>query len=645
MSVSINSVPMDHLVYNLNGNTPNGQMQGRINQLLQLFDHSRRFKEIFTPRWKRNYEYYHSIDRELLARPEHASKLFIPRPYLVVETKTPKLVQGIVAKDPMFTVLPYSSDDIVRARISQELLTRQWRSQENQLQSMTNWIKDSFVYGLGVAKTCWEYKMEWMPQRAEGPTYLDPISMQMVTPDVEVAGWKVTVDRPAFLNVDIANFFWDPSSSTIEDCNYIIERQEVSRNTLKNMEQAGVYQNIDMVPQNQPGVLDYSGLNNRQWTLRNHQAANGSGDYRMQNDPVYETVEVLTFWWVDGQRKFKTVVANRKVIIQDVPMPYHHNRWPYYKLVDTPLPGEFVGLGEIDVIADLTRELNEMRNQQNDNRNQFLKAFWIANRSANVDLQQLEDMPPGGILEVTGDPSAALTVMRPPQLDTMTFGGQQQIDADIQMTTGANDIAIGMATRSQVRTATTGNLMADSTETRFGLTALLALEQIRKVGRDMMALNQQFMSQPMAVRVLGADGANMKDINAIPQDIPHQYDLFVTLGSELQGNQDIIRQQSLQMFQTMAQVPGFQLTEYAKEVMGKFGEKNPERFFEGSAVVPTEQIMQAMGIDDDSVMSTYAEQMGGLKGGGTQQVRQAASPADLLQYSANPNMTGNLDAA
>lgn len=625
----------------INGQFVNQQQQ-RINRLLEMYSFSRGFKQTHHARWKKNYEYYHSIDWEIKSRAEHASKIFVPRPYLVVETKTPKLVRGIVSKDPMFTVLPVSGDDINRAKVSQELLTKQWHDQPNAIHDMVILFKDAFIFGNSIGQSGWEFKQEFAPRRSYGAPFIDPISMSLIIPEEIEQVLTTTVDRPCFKHVDIAEFYNDPTATTIEDSKYMIRRRRVSYNELVQYQQLGIYANVEHVARTGNAPIEPSELDNRSFSLKNLTA---SSTITYNNDPEYQMVELLECWWLDGQRKMKTVIANRQVIVQDIPLPYWHNRWPFYLLKNNPLSGEFWTMGEIDPIMDLTTEMNDMRNAQSDSVKQFVKAFWVVNRSANIDITQLENMPPGGILEVTGDPTKGVQVLRPPSMETMSFGAQQQIDSDIQITSGANDIAIGQPTRSQVRTATVGAQLAQATNDRFALTGLLFLEQLRKVGRDFLALDQQYLTQPQAVRMVGQGGLEFHHRLVSSRDIPFNYDLFVTLGADLQGDIDLIRQQSMQLFQTLATVPGFQITEYAKEMLSKFGEKDPARFFEGSAVVPTEALLQQMGVSDTTIQSSFTEQTAGAVGGFTSRppaVRQAAGQPDLRQLA---QQGASMDAA
>lgn len=637
-----NVIPMGGGVQNqANLYGQDGAEQQRINRIMTLLDTARRAKSAHIARWTKNYQYYLSIDQELKSRPSHASKLFVPRPYLVVETKLSRMVKGLL-KSNVFTVHPNSDDDVLRARMSQALLNHYWKlNSKSTLPELLGWLKDSMIYGTSIGKTGWEYKQEWVPARAFGTPFIDPISLTMIQPEIIEEGMRVTKDNPFFKNIDIGSFYPDPYASSIENANYCIEVMYMPRHCLKQLEMLGLYQGVDRIPTD--GAVLQNDMNQRQFSLRNTGITNivdqSMNTYRNKE---YEVVEVIECWWLDGYRKMKTTIANQKVIIQDIPMPYWHQKWPFHQLKDTPMTGEFWTLGAIDPIVDLVKELNDNRNAQADNRNQFLKAFWYVNRTGNIDLDLLENVPPGGIIEGTGSYRETLEIVRPPQLDTMTYQAQAQVDSDIQMTSGANDIAIGTSTRSQVRTATTGSLMAESTGLRYGLTGMLHAEELKHIGNTWLQLCQQFMTQPVSVRILGADGLNFQEVIAHPADIPHQYDLSTSLATEFDGDREVQKQQQLQLFQLMANVPGYQITEGAKELLRTFDIQAPERYFEGNVTVPTNILMQQLGMKTDSVNSNYLETLGGLMGGGTQRVNPGLDRAGLLETAKNPMTVPNV---
>lgn len=646
MSAYTNVVPLQGIVQQQNLTGFQNTQQARINKVLELFNYAMRKRQVQHPRWKENMEIYLSIDRELKARPKHASKLFIPRGYLVVETKVPKIAKSTLRND-FFKIFPRGADDLIRARTSQELLNYYWQQQDDGVIEVVTGYRTCSILGNSIGKTGWEYKEEYSPQRRIGNAFVDPISLQLIVPEFVEGQWSVVKDMPFYRNVNIGNFYPDPEAKNIESCKYMIEQVVIPRHELEQMERLGVYQNVGMI-QKQGLPAPAGEFKNEIFTM------NGVGltytnntDNQNGMNPEYDNIELLVCWWIDNGIKMKTVVANRQVVIQDIPFPYWHQRWPYYRFTDTPFDNEFWSYGVIDPMKDLQKELNELRNQQADNRNQFLKALWYVNRASNIDVNQLRDAPPGGIIQGTGPAKEALEILRPPPLDNMTFAGQQQVDSDIQMTTGANDIAIGTPTRSQVRTATTGSLMAESVADRYSLTGVQYANEYRKIGRDMLRLANQFMSQPVAVRILGMDGLNFNEIQAHPADIPHNFDIEVVLGADLKGDQSLYQQQQLQLFQIMAGVPGYQITEGAKDLLRAFDIKNPERYFEGNTTVPTYELMKAFGQgqgNGNPIQSNFLEVMGGFRGGGTQQprVNPGLDRAGLLETSQNPTVTPNV---
>lgn len=630
----VQMVPMQGLIDQQNLYGMDATQDQRKNRIIELFNYAGQFKQFHHKRWKRNYEYYLGWDNEIKNRAAHQSKLFIPRPFLVVETKTPRLVQSLLSKDPIFTVKPQSGDDIMRARISSELISQQLRNHPNMILELVTWFKDSFIYGGAVGMTGWQFQQEYKTWRQQSPPSIDFITGQLLSQEQVVSDMVTVIDRPYFKNIDIGEIFPDPTADCIENCKFVIRQQLVPYVTIQQLEQLGVYQNCGKIPRSGSIPQQYDDFVNRRFSVGNMSKPTSN----LVQMSSYDQIELLECWWIDETgRKMKTVLANKQVIIQDIPLPYWHNKFPFYLLKDIPMTKEFWGMGDIDPIYDLCKAINDLTNQQHDNIQQFLKAFWAVDRNANVDLDQLENMPPGGIIETTGDPKAGLTVIRPPQLDSMTTPAIQQLNSEVQIASGANDIAIGQSTRSQSRSATNSQLMDASTDTRYGLTAMLYLEQVRNIGSDWLALDQQFMTKPVMVRVFGQEG--LIDYHATPYDIPREWDLYCTLGSEFQGNKEVQKQQSMQLFQILSMFPWFNAPEYVMDLMQQFDVKDPQRFIVGGqGSIPTQMIMQQLGIGDSSVMSGYQEMEGGKQGGGQQSNPRARQPIQFGQATGTPDI-------
>lgn len=636
MSVNISNV------MSLSNNLSQFDQTNRLNMVMNLYNHAAKSKQNHHSRWVKSRDYYLSISRELQEKANHESKVFVPRPFIVIETKLPRMVQPIFTRDPVFSVNPVSDDDVEKAKMTEELLTHQIQNQPNGILEYTTWMKDCLLYGTSIGKTGWEFMQQQVTRRVKHDIWL-PDLQQFVPVDATETKLETTIDRPFFKNVDISEIFPDPQASCIEDCKYIIHKYQMSRHSLKQLEQIGVVYNIDNI-RGDGGTSSSADANGLDFSTRSigFGMQFNSPYQNIYSDPVYDTIEIMECWWIDpsnNNQRMKTIVANNQVIIQDIPIPYWHNRWPFIQLKNNPMTREFWGIGEIEPIVDMVDELNSLRNDTNDLRRQYLKAFWVVNRSSRVDIDELENMPPGGILEVTGNVNEALQILRPPNMDLVTLQAQQQLDADIQLTTGANDIALGQSTGSQIRSATLGSLLAQSTASRFNFSVLLHVDQVKKIGQDFVDLNKQFLTTAKAIRILGADGLGYHTINITPSDIPDNYDLYVNLGAEADGNADVKKQQGIQLLQLGANIPGFRITEFYKQILELFQYKNPDRFFEGSQVVPTWEILKGTGISQpgQDINSNFAETLGGLMGGGLQQTQ--AAEANVLEVAQNP-LTG-----
>lgn len=588
---------------------------GRCKIVEDLYEMARRARQSHEARWKRNYEFYYGCDVDYRKKAAHQSKIVVPISYQLVETSTPRLVLSLLSQDPVYSVNPQSSDDPYKARAAEALLTWQMRQMKNVYLEHTLWIKDSKIFGSSIAKTGWEYDCEFVPNVQVSSPVID-FKTGAIIQERRVTQEKViTADQPILKNVDIGEIFPDPTAANIEDCKYIIHRVMVPYVYLQKMGQMGIFKNVDKI--NRRACIQHwaSDFSSRRYSVHNF-----TDPFTFDNS-IFDYVELLECWWIDYTdphlMKYKTVIANRNVVVQDIPLSqvYHHNRWPFVLLKNTPMTNEFWSISDIDCTIDLQKELNSLRNQRMDNQNAILKAFWLVERSAGINKERLSTLAPGSIVQTNN--INGIKIERPPSLDNLTFNSEMAAYADIQRTTGMTDMALGTPTRSQVRNATTASLLDQNSKTRDGLSALLYLEQMRRIGQDWLALNQQFLTQPIMVSVLGEDGVPVQ--TPISADmIPRNPDVFVTLGMELQGNKDLRRQLLIQLDALVAQTPGANLTEWRKDLLKEYNIKNPERYFEGEFIMPTEAILEQMGVGAGMPKSDYLKQAAmGASGSGS----------------------------
>lgn len=597
----------------------------KVKFLLDMFSIAQNHRKKRESMWRENYEFYYGWDRTV-RKAEHQSKLFVPRPFMMVESKAPRLVMNFITKDPIYMVNPQHDDDIIQAKIQSELLTRQTKQQPNLVRDLTCWVKDSLIYGHGLAKSGWEY-CETTRKIRQASTPVINLATQDVTWAQNYSSKRVIEkDNPTLRVVDIGEIYIDPAATCIEDAKFIIHRMLMPSVEAKKKAQYNLYDMNVLLTMGRTNM----GAEVDDFMMRRYSTHGFENPFQMQAN-VYDYIEILECWYVHPVtgEKMLSVLGNRKGLLMDREMPYWHGNWPFYLLNDVPMTGELYGIGEIDPVKPLVRELNSLRNQRMDNLNQILKAFFIVHRGASVDKQKLKNMVPGGILET--NMMDGVQILRPPSIDNLTFNAEAKADSDMQITSGINDTVMGTSTRSQFRNATTANMMSEASNIRFALTAMNYAEQMRKVGRDWLGLNNQYMTQPVLIRIFGADGAEVT-VTSKPEDISANPDVYVTMGADIQGDKSLKQQQKMQLFSVLANIPGFRITDYAQDIMRDFGEKAPQRYFEGSTVIPAEAILQKFGMQDKPVSSSYLEQQGGIAGGGTQMMEDSG---DLMSMAYN----------
>jgi len=578
--------------------------QTRLNMLLDLFSWAENARKGVEAKWQQAYEFYYGVDREYKNKQAHQSKIVLPTTFEIVETKTPQIMMSMFTQQPIYSVNEVGADDPWKAKIAEALLTWQMRQTKNVILNHTLWLKDSFLYGGAIAKTGWEYTTEVVPRTVQGPTVIDFMTRQIMEDHYVINERVVTQDGPVMTNCDNGEIYPDPSASDIEDCKFVIHRMMVPLITLQAGAAQGLYRNVDKIRSGQGITTFLNDFAQRRYSTHNFT------DPIQHHPHLYDYVEVLECWWVDPTdpdlKKYKTTIANRECVIQDVPLSklYWHNRFPFVLLKNIPMTKEFWGLSEIDVTIPLQKEMNSLRNQRMDNLNAILKAYWLVERSTGINQEKMKRLAPGDIVFTNN--ISGVKIERPPSIDGLTFNSEASTRSDIQRAANMNDMITGTPTRSQVRNATTASLLNEGAKTRWGLTVLLYTEQAQRIGQDFIALNQQFLRKPQVIEIMGEDGMVYQE-SVDASKLPRNPDIFCTLGFELMSNKELRKQQLIQVDPLVVNTPGANVTLWRKDLLKDYGFRNPERYFEGSFVAPPETFLGG-----ESTQSSYLDQLQSL---------------------------------
>jgi len=312
-------------------------------------------------------------------------------------------------------------------------------------------------------------------------------------------------------------------------------------------------------------------------------------------------------------------VANKSVIVRDIPYPYWHGKKPFIKFTPFPRNFNFYGIPLIKHIERLQFYTNEFVSQKFDNQSINLNQMLVVDPSANLEDWQLV-WRPGGVLRAKPEwikPLPLGDVTAP--IDTSV----NYLSTQMQLATGMSDFyTAGVSNRNSMMnyTATGANLINENLENRSSIIQMVFEEQvIKEIGIQWHGLDGQFIKLPMVVRVVGKDGQSAFPL-IMPDDVRAQFDVVPEAGSSEMPNQAMERSQFIQALQLisgnpyMANITDWQAVE--KTLFTKF------------------KIKQG----DQLMVTTAGSQPGSIAQGGQPGTQPQGSPnseADMLNFAAN----------
>jgi hypothetical protein len=391
-------------------------------------------------------------------------------------------------------------------------------------------------YGLGVAKNFWETK-------TRTPLALEQGDMKARILGPYVKRREERIEGPQTEDVEILDFFWDPAAKDIETARWVIHR--TWRDT------AYVRERIEMqqwLPVDMEKVGSMGPPNDRSSVFSDRSDA-GASDYSEKLPDMHEVWE-----WHDGNNV--VTVLDGSLVVQHGESPISGDL-PFSIFRPTLQENEFVGIGEIEPIVDLQRELNTMRSARLDNTMLLIqKAFIYA--EGLVDPADLV-IGPGRGIPVEG--GAIDDVIKPIAFGEMPTAGYQEeagLKADFEMATGLSETVAGsQGSGNASETATGIQYVQAAANVRLELkTKLLAHECVKRDTRQWLALyrektllepQQVIIEDPKgetgfkAIEITGEDldlvrAVDPEEDSLAPENAPEKKNNALALYNQVRGN-------------------------------------------------------------------------------------------------------------
>lgn len=417
-------------------------------------------------RWKDNISLYNN--QRVKRGYDGITDTFVPMSFSTVET----LTSALFGTKPKYDFLPPHEKQDQDTDILNGLLDYYWDKDQWSLKNI-NTGRGMLKVGTAVDYYCWDK------------------------------------DHPVKINVPIRDFFIDPAATSLEDARYMGRRYLTTKSELEEFEVVDPdtgemkpkYSNLDQITAYKQG--DNTDKQEKDMWY-------GS---TMPN-PEDDAVEVIEYWTED-----KCIsIANRCAVIEDAENYYkaqgkargNENAkgiMPFNDARDYVDESLFYAKGEIDFVADQQELLNDLTNQYVDAITYTLNPmFWLD--PANADhVDEVENLP-GAVYPYQVNRIELGTV------SPDAFNERLNIKNEMRETTASNEIVKGAPSEGGKSTATEINAQVAGAGQRIGL-KVTQLENgyFHREARIIFAMVRLYVTEPMAIRIVGKDGAKWEQFN------------------------------------------------------------------------------------------------------------------------------------
>jgi hypothetical protein len=527
------------------------------------------------------------------AKQHWGAQLHIPLSFRTIETKVPRAI----AQRPRMLVLPRHErwqDNVANMR----MLIDAQQDQINIDLPFQAVMRSGMIYGLGVGKTFW--RKEYAQQRAvKRRTLRVPGRSEYVLGDMQ---GRCIFDDPDFEDVDIFDFMWDPYGSDVRTCSWMLHRTWVDLRGCLDRVKSGQWNTASA------SRLDEDALRGLSSTVKYDEVwqdrMNASGFSTFAGAPRGEHVHEV--WeWHDGERVL--TVLDRTVLVQAAENPTV-GMMPFHVYRPTPLQKQMVGIGELEPIEHLQRELDTLRSQRRDAASLALNAPLIYDDAAIEPADLVNFWRPNNAVRVTNATSLANALMKmeirePPGT---AYQEEQVIRADMDAVSGMNDADNQPGT---VSTATEAQLVQAALSKRIELQSRrFEIEIVRGSARCFLALNQRMILDERQVRQPdhGLDEQEAMQEGRWrwfpigPGELAGEFEIVPEGGSMAARNIPQDRQDAIQIMQLFGNNPFVDQRRPLQKAMELYGIKDPEAWLKRAEppVPPAAlQYLEQSGID------------------------------------------------
>lgn len=376
----------------------------------------------------------------------------------------------------------------------------------------------STLLGTGLLDTGWSTKTEnrWMP---EVVNEIDSSGAAIVNEDGSPKRVKImqqkevrVEDWPILRALNPLDVWIAPHSEMGDECEWFLERVET---TLRRIRKAAGMGHIDAeaveewvkgLNGNIQSQDDDKGLwdsaNVGLWDQWLASAGLDQRDGASSEDRLWDDQTIFLMEYRSKTERI-TIAPGDRIIGYSI-NPYIHQKTGLIIHHFIPIPGCPYGRGLGPVLLGHQELVNENINNYMDVARLALMAPVIVNRSSMNPLDKNTVWTPNKIIYAR-DVNNAIKRADVHTPDNLAMMLDSHLRRDAQVTTGYSDQSMGIESKTG-QTATESNILQTNAQTRTYMHVERLRRTISLIGKMLVSLNQQFMTEPQVVAIAGEDG-------------------------------------------------------------------------------------------------------------------------------------------
>lgn len=201
--------------------------------------------------------------------------------------------------------------------------------------------------------------------------------------------------------------------------------------------------------------------------------------------------------------KLITILPEQKILLQAVENPYKHGKFPFVRFVDTIMPRQFWGEGEIEPLMPVQRMVNKCLATIMDWLNMYANAPWLIPTNCGVDIDKITNAIALIIPYTPGPNGEKPERMFPQELPSYVFDVLQTLLRMAESISGIQEVTQGRRPTG-ITAAEAISTLQEAAQTRIRLKERNLSVSLTQMAELFVGLVLQFYTTPRVVKITGA---------------------------------------------------------------------------------------------------------------------------------------------